>query len=29
MILGPILLLVVLFAKRGLVGLLPERGRDG
>jgi branched-chain amino acid transport system permease protein len=29
MILGPILLLVVLFAKRGLVGLLPEHGRDG
>jgi len=29
MILGPILVLVVLFAKRGLVGLLPERGRDG
>jgi branched-chain amino acid transport system permease protein len=29
MVLGPILLLVVLFAKRGLVGLLPERGRDG
>ena len=29
MILGPILLLVVLFAKRGLVGLLPGRGRDG
>ncbi len=29
MILGPILLLVVLFAKRGLVGLLPERRRDG
>lgn len=28
MILGPFLLLVVLFAKRGLVGLLPER-RDG
>ena len=29
MILGPILLLVVLFAKRGLVGLLPDRPRDG
>ena len=29
MILGPILLLVVLFARRGLVGLLPERGHDG
>ena len=29
MILGPFLLLVVLFAKRGLVGLLPERGRHG
>jgi len=29
MILGPILLLVVLFAKRGLVGLLPERSSDG
>ena len=29
MVLGPILLLVVLFAKRGLVGLLPDRGRDG
>ena len=29
MILGPILLLVVLFARRGLVGLLPERGPDG
>jgi branched-chain amino acid transport system permease protein len=29
MVLGPILLLVVLFAKRGLVGLLPERGHDG
>jgi branched-chain amino acid transport system permease protein len=29
MILGPILLVVVLFAKRGLVGLLPERARDG
>ena len=29
MILGPILLLVVLFAKRGLVGLLPDRMRDG
>jgi len=29
MILGPFLLLVVLFAKRGLVGLLPERRRDG
>ena len=29
MILGPILLLVVLFAKRGLVGLLPDRARDG
>ena len=29
MILGPFLVLVVLFAKRGLVGLLPERGRDG
>ena len=29
MILGPILVLVVLFAKRGLVGLFPERGRDG
>jgi branched-chain amino acid transport system permease protein len=28
-ILGPFLVLVVLFAKRGLVGLLPERGRDG
>jgi branched-chain amino acid transport system permease protein len=27
-ILGPFLVLVVLFAKRGLVGLLPER-RDG
>jgi len=29
MVLGPILVLVVLFAKRGLVGLLPERPRDG
>jgi branched-chain amino acid transport system permease protein len=29
MILGPILLLVVLFAKRGLVGLLGDRARDG
>jgi branched-chain amino acid transport system permease protein len=29
MILGPILLLVVLFARGGLVGLLPERRRDG
>jgi branched-chain amino acid transport system permease protein len=29
MILGPFLVLVVLFAKRGLVGLLPERSRDG
>ena len=29
MILGPILLLVVLFAKRGLIGLLPDRARDG
>ena len=29
MVLGPFLLLVVLFAKRGLVGLLPDRGRDG
>jgi branched-chain amino acid transport system permease protein len=29
MILGPILLLVVLFAKRGLVGLLPGSSRDG
>jgi branched-chain amino acid transport system permease protein len=28
-ILGPFLVLVVLFAKRGLAGLLPERGRDG
>ena len=28
-ILGPFLVLVVLFAKRGLVGLLPARGRDG
>jgi branched-chain amino acid transport system permease protein len=28
-ILGPFLVLVVLFAKRGLVGLLPEHGRDG
>jgi branched-chain amino acid transport system permease protein len=27
-ILGPFLVLVVLFAKRGLVGLLPERHRD-
>jgi branched-chain amino acid transport system permease protein len=29
MILGPILVLVVVFARRGLVGLLPERGHDG
>jgi branched-chain amino acid transport system permease protein len=29
MILGPILLLVVLFARGGLVGLFPERRRDG
>ena len=30
LILGPFLVLVVLFAKRGLVGLVPERsGRDG
>jgi branched-chain amino acid transport system permease protein len=29
MILGPLLVLVVLFARRGLVGMLPERGRDG
>jgi branched-chain amino acid transport system permease protein len=29
MILGPILLLVVVFAKRGLVGWLPERSGDG
>jgi branched-chain amino acid transport system permease protein len=29
MVLGPILLLVVLFARGGLVGLLPERRRDG
>ena len=29
MILGPILLLVVLFARGGLVGLLPGRRRDG
>ena len=29
MILGPVLGLVVLFAKRGLIGLLPERRRDG
>ena len=28
-ILGPILVLVVLFAKRGLAGLLPEGKRDG
>jgi branched-chain amino acid transport system permease protein len=28
-ILGPFLVLVVLFAKRGLVGLVPDRGRDG
>ncbi len=28
LILGPFLVLVVLFAKRGLVGLVPER-RDG
>ena len=28
-ILGPILVLVVLFAKRGLAGLLPAEGRDG
>jgi branched-chain amino acid transport system permease protein len=27
-ILGPILVLVVLFAKRGLAGLLPGGGRD-
>ena len=25
---GPILVLVVLFAKRGLAGLLPGRGHD-
>jgi branched-chain amino acid transport system permease protein len=29
MILGPVLVLVVLFAKRGLLGLLPERRGDG
>src|SRR5262249_11132178 len=29
MILGPFLLLVVLFAKRGLVGLFPGGARDG
>ena len=29
MILGPVLVLVVLFARRGLIGLLPERRRDG
>ena len=30
LILGPFLVLVVLFAKRGLIGLVPERtGRDG
>jgi branched-chain amino acid transport system permease protein len=28
-ILGPILILAVLFAKRGLAGLFPEGGRDG
>jgi branched-chain amino acid transport system permease protein len=28
-ILGPFLVLVVLFAKHGLVGLLPDRSRDG
>ncbi len=28
-ILGPILVLVVLFAKRGLAGLLPKGGRNG
>jgi branched-chain amino acid transport system permease protein len=28
-ILGPILILVVLFAKRGLAGLLPEEHKGG
>jgi branched-chain amino acid transport system permease protein len=28
-ILGPLLVLAVLFAKRGLAGLLPGGGRDG